>query len=66
MQVTVHPIEHNIDHSLVRALRVIMYWFSLLHGTPATSAESQKSEAWPANFYGHLRESGDFGVSDLV
>ena len=29
---------------------------SLLYGTPASSAESQHPEAWPASIYRHLRE----------
>ena len=31
-------------------------FFSLLYGTPANCAESQRLEAWPASIYGHLRE----------
>jgi len=29
---------------------------SLLYGMPASSAERQHPEAWPASIYGHLRE----------
>ena len=32
------------------------YFFSLLYGTPAPSAERQHTEAWPASTYGHLRD----------